>query len=50
MKLELFPLGRNSIMMRIENIGDIFNINGVVSHQNIEVDSLAFGLFDLMND
>ena len=37
MKLELFTLGRNSIMMRVENIGDIFNTQGEVSYQTIDI-------------
>ena len=49
MKLELFPMGRNAIMMRIENIGDIFNTNGELTYQTIEVEMLAAGLFDLVN-
>ena len=49
MKLELFPLGKNSIMMRIENIGDIFNTNGELNYQTIEVEMLAAGLVDLVN-
>jgi len=32
MKLELFILGKNSLMMRVENIGDIFNTNGEVTY------------------
>jgi len=50
MKLELFTLGRNNLMMRIENIGDIFNTNGQLSYQNINVEYLAAGLFDLVNN
>lgn len=30
MKLEMFTLGRNEILMRVENIGDIFNSRGEV--------------------
>jgi hypothetical protein len=50
MKLELFPLGRNSIMMRIENIGDIFNTQGVLTYQTVKIYDLAIGLFELVND
>ena len=32
MKLELFTLGRNSILLRVENIGDIFNTQGQVTY------------------
>ena len=30
MKLELFPMARNSLILRIENIADTFNSNGEV--------------------
>jgi len=49
MKLELFILGKNSLMMRVENIGDIFNTNGEVTYQNVDIEYLATGLFDLVN-
>jgi len=49
MKLELFPMGRNAIMMRIENIGDVFNTRGALSYQTVDVMYLASGLFDLVN-
>jgi len=50
MKLELFPLGRNSIMMRVENIGDIFNTQGVLNYQQVKIYDLAVGLFELVNE
>ena len=49
MKLELFTLGKNSLMMRVENIGDIFNTNGKVTYQNVDIDYLAASLFELVN-
>ena len=49
MKLELFTLGMNSIMMRVENIGDIFDTNGVVTHLRVDIDLLAASLFELVN-
>jgi len=49
MKLELFPLGRNSIMMRVENIGDIFNTQSVLNYQTVKIYDLAIGLFELVN-
>ena len=49
MKLELFTLGRNSLMMRVENIGDIFNTKGKVTYQNVDIQYLAVGLFELVN-
>ena len=30
MKFEMFMMGRNSILVRVENIADIFNSNGEV--------------------
>jgi hypothetical protein len=36
-------------MMRVENIGDIFNTNGKVTYQNVDIDYLAANLFDLVN-
>ena len=47
MKLELFTMGRNSIMMRIENIGDIFDSE--LNFSLINVSELSNGLFKLMN-
>lgn len=49
MKLELFTLGRNSLMMRVENIGDIFNTKGKVTYQNVDIEYLAGALFELVN-
>jgi len=48
MKLELFPLARNTIMMRVENIGDIFN-TGHVTYQLVNIDLLASSIFELAN-
>jgi hypothetical protein len=47
MKLELFTMGRNCIMMRVENIGDIFNSQ--LNFSVIDVKELSKGLFNLMN-
>jgi len=49
MKLELFTMGRNSILMRVENIGDIFNSQGEVLFQHVNIKELANGLFVLVN-
>jgi hypothetical protein len=38
MKLELFMLARNSIMLRIENIADLFDTNGEVQVQTVNVE------------
>ena len=49
MKLEMFPLAHNSIMLRLENIGDIFDTNGKINYQVVDVQGLASGLFELVN-
>ncbi len=49
MKLEMFILGRNSILMRVENIGDIFNSEGEIVYQQVNIKELAQGLFTLVN-
>jgi hypothetical protein len=36
-------------MMRVENIGDIFNTNGKVTYQNVDINYLAASLFELVN-
>jgi hypothetical protein len=41
MKLELFTMGRNSILMRVENIADIFNSEGEVIYQQVNIKELA---------
>jgi len=41
MKLELFTMGRNSILIRVENIGDIFNSEGEVIYQQVNIKELA---------
>jgi hypothetical protein len=49
MKLELFSMGRLSVMMRVENIGDIFNTNGQVTSAQVNLEQLAKDLFVMMN-
>ena len=49
MKLELFIMGRNKIQLRIENIGDIFNSDGVVLFNQIDINGLVSGLYTLVN-
>lgn len=49
MKLELFTLGRNSLLMRVENIGDVYDSNGEVIYQEVLLHSLAEGLYKLVN-
>jgi hypothetical protein len=49
MKLELFPIAKNSILLRIENIADTFNSNGELIYQSIDMDILTEGLYYLAN-
>ena len=49
MKLELFPIAKNSVMLRIENIADTFNSNGELIYQTIDMDILTEGLYYLAN-
>lgn len=49
-KLEMFTMGRNSILMRVENIGDIYDSNGEVTYGAIKIQALADGLYTLMNN
>jgi hypothetical protein len=49
MKLEMFTLGRNEILMRVENIGDTFNSDREVIYQQVDIKKLATDLFTLVN-
>lgn len=48
-KLELFTMGRDSLLMRIENIMDIFDNAGEVQYVKIKLNELALGLYTLVN-
>jgi hypothetical protein len=48
-KLELFILGRNKILMRVANIGDAFNTNNIVVPHSVDIQGLADGLYRLVN-
>jgi hypothetical protein len=48
MKVEMFPLARNSIMVRFENIGDLYT-SSKIAEQNIDVDQFSRQLFALVN-
>lgn len=50
MKFEMFMMGRNSILVRVENIADIFNSNGEVIFQQVNIRELANQLFVYVND
>ena len=49
MKLELFTLGRNKILMRVENIADTFDSQGDLIYQQVNLKTLVDGLFTLVN-
>lgn len=49
MKLELFTLGRNSLLMRVENIGDLFDSNYELIWQTVDIEGLAEKLFVSVN-
>lgn len=49
MKLELFTLGRNSLLMRVENIADTFDSAGEVSFQTVQLQTLVDGFYTLAN-
>lgn len=53
MKLELFIIDKNSILMRIENMGDLFDSKDPASHditmKKIYLETLAKGLYTLVN-
>jgi hypothetical protein len=49
MKLELFTMGKDSLMMRVENIMDIFDTNGEVQYVKIKLNELVSGLYTLVN-
>lgn len=48
MKLELFTMGKNKILMRVENIGDLFDTE-VLKYTKVDLYSLAEDLFVLAN-
>jgi hypothetical protein len=49
MKLEIFMIARNEIMLRVENIADIYNSNGEVQVQTVNLETVIRGLWDLTN-
>ena len=50
MKLELYAMGANNIMMRIENIADVFDSDGNVIYQEVNVEKLASQLYEIANN
>jgi hypothetical protein len=49
MKLELFIVDRRTIMIRLENIGDIFNSQGMVLTPTVNLVTVIEGLWDTAN-
>lgn len=50
MKLELYATGKNSLLMRIENIADTFDSAGEVIYSTVNVQQIATDLFTIAND
>ena len=50
MKVEVFAMGANTVLMRIENIADVFDSNGEVIFQEVNVLALATNLFETANN
>ena len=49
MKMEMFILGRNSILLRVENIGDTFDSYGRVLYQTVRIRELVDQLYKVVN-
>lgn len=49
MKLELFTLSRNSILMRVENIGDMFDSDYELIWETVDIAGVADQLFTSVN-
>lgn len=49
MKLELFAMDQNKILMRVENLADIFDSNGAVQNTTIQLKNLCDGLYTMVN-
>lgn len=49
MKLELFTMGQNKILMRVENLADVFDSNGAIQNTTIQLKELCDGLYTMMN-
>jgi hypothetical protein len=50
MKVEMFVMARNSLLMRVENIGDIYDNDSVVVQSPINMQALADGLYKMVNN
>jgi len=51
MKLELFTMGKNSILMRIENIADLFDSpSGNLTWQQVDIDNLVEEIYSIANN
>lgn len=49
MKLEIFAMDRNHILLRVENIGDIFNSQGQLTYSEVNIKDLVEGLYRQVN-
>ena len=50
MKVELFAMGANQLLMRVENIADVFDSKGEVIYTEVNVFDIARQLYALSND
>ena len=49
MKLKMYPMGANQLNIQIENIEDVFDTDGQVKTQQVNVSKLAARLFEIAN-
>jgi len=49
MKLELFAMDKNKILMRVENLADVFDSNGAIKNTTIQLKDLCDGLYTMVN-
>jgi len=50
MKMELYAMGANELIMRIENIADTFDTEGGLIYETVNVQGLCESLFMIAND
>jgi hypothetical protein len=50
MKVETFIDGKNSVLIRLENLNDVFDSNGQVVYKSVNLQTLAEQLYIFAND
>jgi len=50
MKVETFINGKNSVLIRLENLNDVFDSNGQVLYKSVNLQTLAEQLYMFAND